>query len=222
MQVAPCREPPSSHNHTPSWEAGTHASFSHPCGPMPFQASPACLSELSRKFLLLIIGKTHSMTGQSLTWVTHTMTGSESHLGDPPYDRSESHLGVHDGLNGCFKLIGVVIVHGPHVRLANKVLCIRMLGEHLPRTNRGLLQPAACSLQPAARLGSRTLLGPFPFCLAPHFSDSQIWGRTLLLTSLEVGLPRKNSWLRELWGGLKRDCRKMQPLAMASNGAGPS
>lgn len=85
------------------------------------------------------------------------MIGSESHLGDPPYDRSESHLGVHDGLNGCFKLIGVVIVHGPHVRLANKVLCIRVLGEHLPRTNRWLLQPAAGP-------GSSTLLGPFPLC----------------------------------------------------------
>lgn len=68
---------------------------------------------------------------------------SGSHLGDPQDDGSESHLGVHDGLNGCFKLVGVVIVHGPHVRLANKVLCIWMLGEHLPGTKRWLLQPAA-------------------------------------------------------------------------------
>lgn len=42
------------------------------------------------------------------------------------------------------------------------------------------------------------------------------------LASLEVGFPRKNSWLRELWGGLKRACRNTQPLAMASSGAGPS
>lgn len=42
------------------------------------------------------------------------------------------------------------------------------------------------------------------------------------LASLDVGFPRKNSWLRELCGGLKRACRKTQPLAIASSGAGPS
>lgn len=41
-------------------------------------------------------------------------------------------------------------------------------------------------------------------------------------TFLEVGFPLKKSWLRELWGGLNLGCRKMQPLAMASRGAGPS
>lgn len=37
-----------------------------------------------------------------------------------------------------------------------------------------------------------------------------------------MGFPLKNSWLRELWDGLNLGCRKMQPLAMASKGAGPS
>lgn len=46
--------------------------------------------------------------------------------------------------------------------------------------------------------------------------------KTSTTTFLEVGFPLKNSWLRELWEGLNLGCRKMQPLAMASKGAGPS
>lgn len=67
-----------------------------------------------------------------------------------------------------------------------------------------------------SRLSLHSCLSPSSRdCRGPHLRPSP-------LTSLEVGLPRKNSWLRELWGGLKRDCRKTQPLAMASRGAGPS
>lgn len=109
-----------------------------------------------------------------------------------------SHLGVHDGLDGRFKLLRVVKVDSPHVRLADEVLCVGMLGEHLPGTNRRLLQPAA-------GLGSRSHPDPFPLrtpTLGPRLRFPDL---ALLLTSLEVGLPRKNSWLSELWGGLKRD-----------------
>lgn len=64
---------------------------------------------------------------------------------------------------------------------------------------------------------------PPPLCPISPFQERQgSHLRPSPLTSLEVGLPLKNSWLRELWGGLKRDCRKTQPLAMASRGAGPS
>lgn len=107
---------------------------------------------------------------------------------------AEAHLGFHDGLDGCFKLLRVVVVHRPHVGLADEVLCVGVLGEHLAADRQVAL--------PAPRPQGPQGLPP--------------------LTSLDVGLPRKNSWLRELWGGLKRDCRKTQPLAMASSGAGPS
>lgn len=80
---------------------------------------------------------------------------------------TESHLGVHDGLDGRFKLLRVVIVDSPHVRLADEVLCVGMLGEHLPGTNRWLLQPAA-------GLGSRTHPDPFPFCTPKLGPSSQV------------------------------------------------
>lgn len=52
--------------------------------------------------------------------------------------------------------------------------------------------------------------------------DSTDVSRCGLITFLEVGFPLKKLWFRELWGGLNLGCRKMQPLAMASKGAGPS
>lgn len=71
----------------------------------------------------------------------------------------------------------------------------------------------------------------FNNCSSPGWPDTPCKGGGSILptcsppaglASLDVGFPRKNSWLRELCGGLKRACRKTQPFAMASSGAGPS
>lgn len=102
---------------------------------------PASLGKFPRKFLFPVMGKSRGVI--------------------------ESHLGVHDGLDRRFKLLRVVIVDSPHVRLANEVLCIGMLGEHLPATNGWLLQPAA-------GLGSRTHPDPFPLCTPTLGPPSQV------------------------------------------------
>ena len=75
---------------------------------------------------------------------------------------------------------------------------------------------------------SSPLLSPPP--LSPHLLPSHLTSPPLLspppsplnCTCLEVGFPLKKAWLRELWEGLNLGCRKTQPLAMASRGAGPS
>lgn len=105
-------------------------------------------------------------------------------------------------MDGCIKLCRVIEVDGDDVWLANVLLCIRMLGGNLGKykwkQNEGLNQDSF-------------------LCFVGFLSI--LWGA---FTFLEVGFPLKNSLLSELRAGLNLGCRKMQPFAIASNGAGPS
>lgn len=51
--------------------------------------------------------------------------------GRSPPNCSELYLCPHDGFDGSFKLLGVVVVNSPHVGLPNELFSIWVLGGHL-------------------------------------------------------------------------------------------
>lgn len=56
-------------------------------------------------------------------------------VGRSPQNCSNPYLCPHDGFDGSFELLGVVVVHSPHVGLPNEFLGIRVLGGHLEHSN---------------------------------------------------------------------------------------
>lgn len=108
------------------------------------------------------------------------------------------YLCPQDFPDGGLELERVVVVHRHDMRSADILFCVRVLWGHLRKVTEGGVVGShrTYEVRGGRRRGERT--------------------------SLEVGLPLKNSWLSELWGGWNLGWRNMQPLAMASSGAGPS
>lgn len=62
--------------------------------------------------------------------------------GRSPQNCPKLYLCPHDGFDGSFELLGVVVVHSPHVGLPNEVFSIWVLGGHLKHSSASwILQP---------------------------------------------------------------------------------
>lgn len=55
--------------------------------------------------------------------------------GRSPQNCSEPYLCPHDGFDGSFELLGVVVVNSPHVGLPDEVFSIWVLGGHLKHSS---------------------------------------------------------------------------------------